>query len=128
MKKTMFVVMLTAMCLAIYGISLAADINEAKGSMMGKDAMAGKGMMMHKMDKDHMGKHCMMREKMMQRDMVAAKDGGVILLIGNQLMKYDKDLNLVKEVEIKVDMETMMKKMKEYREMMKKNDMDMGEE
>ncbi|MDD4908163.1 MAG: hypothetical protein PHJ00_03785 [Candidatus Omnitrophica bacterium] len=35
------------------------------------------------------------------KQMVASNDGGVIILAGNKLMKYDKDLNLVKEVEIK---------------------------
>jgi len=110
MKKAVFVVTLTAMCLAIYGISFAADTNEVKGSMMG-----GKDKMMH---------HGMMMKKMMQKEMVATPDGGVIVMAGNKLMKYDKDLNLVKEVEIKVDMEAMMKKMKECSEMMKKCGMD----
>jgi hypothetical protein len=34
---------------------------------------------------------------------VASNDGGVIVMTGNKLQKYDKNLNLVKEVEIKVD-------------------------
>jgi len=38
---------------------------------------------------------------MMQKQMVATNDGGVILLLGNKLIKYDKDLNLVKEAEVK---------------------------
>lgn len=38
---------------------------------------------------------------MMPKSMVSSNDGGVIILSGNKLMKYDKDLNLVKEVEIK---------------------------
>ena len=38
---------------------------------------------------------------MMQRDsVVATSDGGVVLMQGPRLIKYDKDLNLVKEVEI----------------------------
>ena len=35
-----------------------------------------------------------------QKQMVGTPDGGVIILSGNKLLKYDKDLNLVKEVEI----------------------------
>ena len=35
-----------------------------------------------------------MMEKMMSGQMVATKDGGVIVLIGNKLLKYDKYLNL----------------------------------
>ena len=34
-------------------------------------------------------------------EMVASSDGGVIVLSGNKLYKYDKNLNLIKEVEIK---------------------------
>ncbi|PIW58181.1 MAG: hypothetical protein COW13_05455 [Candidatus Omnitrophica bacterium CG12_big_fil_rev_8_21_14_0_65_50_5] len=66
------------------------------GGMMGKD----KGMMeMHGM----MGK----------ASMVATGDGGVIVLKGNKLYKYDTDLNLVKEAELKADEMDMgaMKKM-----------------
>jgi hypothetical protein len=37
-----------------------------------------------------------------QSQMVATNDGGVIVLMGPKLMKYDADLNLVKEVEVKM--------------------------
>ncbi|MDP2980681.1 MAG: hypothetical protein Q8N67_01260 [Candidatus Omnitrophota bacterium] len=110
MKKAIFFVVLLAMCLAFYSVSFAADKTEAKGSMMGE-----KGKTMH---------HGMMMKKMMQKEVVVTPDGGVIVLIGNKLIKYDKDLNLVKEAEIKVDMEAMMKQMKECSEMMKKCKMD----
>jgi hypothetical protein len=64
---------------------------EHDGSMMG-----GMGSKVGKMD-----------GKMMKwgktAQMVAASDGGVIILKRNKLMKYDKDLNLVKEVELKPD-------------------------
>jgi hypothetical protein len=56
-------------------------------------------------------KHEMMK-MMMTRSMVASNDGGVIVMMGNKLMKYDKDLNLLKEAEIKVDIKAMMEKMK----------------
>ena len=35
--------------------------------------------------------------------MVASNDGGVIVMSANKLLKYDKNLNLVKEVELKKD-------------------------
>ena len=35
--------------------------------------------------------------------MVASNDGGVIVMMGNKLYKYDKNLNLVKEADIKTD-------------------------
>lgn len=36
-----------------------------------------------------------------KESVVATSDGGVVVLAGPKLMKYDRDLNLVKEVEIK---------------------------
>lgn len=68
--------------------------DEMKGAMK-KDGMDGGMMkMMHKM-------HGMTRPS----TMVASSDGGVIVLSGNKLYKYDKNLNLVKEAEIKTEME-----------------------
>lgn len=85
------------------------------------------------MEHEHMPKGSEMREKMagmvrmhemMNKTMVATNDGGVIIMVGLKLMKYDKDLNLVKEVEIKVDWD----KMKASCPMMneKKNEMKMN--
>ena len=75
---------------------------------MGKGMMDGKGSMM--------GMHGMMM-KMMEKTMVPTSDGGVIVLAGNQLTKYDKDLNVVKEVELKMDMEAMKKNMDDMMKM-----------
>ena len=62
---------------------------------MKKEAMPGMSM-------TDMGKKCC---KMMGKaQMVATDEGGVIVLAGNKLMKYDADLNLVKEAEIKMPM------------------------
>ena len=36
--------------------------------------------------------------------MVATDEGGVFILAGNKLTKYDADLNVVKEIEIKMPM------------------------
>lgn len=110
MKKIIFVVVLVAFFMATSVISYAQE----KGPMMGKEK------------KDSMkGMHGMMMKKMMIKEIVATGDGGVIVFVGNKLMKYDKDLNLIKEVEIQVDMEAMMKK---CREMMKKCGMKEGSE
>lgn len=70
-----------------------------------------------------------MMKMMMTKSMVASNDGGVIVMIGNKLMKYDKDLNLLKEAEIKVDMKAMMEKMKAGCPMMseKKDEMNKPE-
>ena len=73
-------------------------------------------------EKEHMGGMMMQMMGGMQKQMVATNDGGVIILTGNKLFKYDKDLNLAKEaelntqVELKMDvgsMQEMMKSMKE---------------
>ncbi len=82
-----------------------------QGSMMGRqgmmskeDVMGKEAMMMHK--KKMMWSSPMMHQ-MMQKEMVATKDGGVIVMVGNKLLKYDKDLNLKKEVKIKIDKDDM---------------------
>ena len=44
----------------------------------------------------------------------ATSDGGVVIIMGNKMIKYDKDLNLKKEVELKIDstaMNSMMQMM-----------------
>jgi len=69
------------------------------------------GMMMHcskMMDSPMRG---MMMKSAMGKVMVATSDGGVVVLAGNKLMKFDKNLALTKEVEIKQDMEGMQKMM-----------------
>ena len=72
-------------------------MGEMKGPMMDK-GMMGKGMMGDGM----MGKmRGMMMHGMMKVSMVATPDGGVIVLSGHTLTKYDKNLNVVKEVELK---------------------------
>lgn len=109
MKKILFVVLAAL----FFAAGLTASYAEEQ-----------KGAMMHKKDKGSM-KHCMMMDKMMPSKMVATTDGGVIVLSGNKLLKYDQNLSLVKEAEIKMDVEAMMKKMKECRDKMKEC-MDMG--
>ena len=67
------------------------------------------------------------QEGMMMNDMgsmmsgsslVATTDGGVVVLMGNELSKYDKDLNLVKQVEIKFNWDNWQKMMMQRRNMM----------
>jgi len=53
----------------------------------------------------------MMCKSMMDKSLIAAEDGGVILMAGCKLIKFDKDLNKVKEAEIEIDTEQMQKKM-----------------
>ncbi len=74
---------------------------DGKGMMMGK-GMMGDGMMDGGMMKMMMQMHGRM---MRSPTMVSSNDGGVIVLTGNKLYKYDKNLTLVKEAEVKMDMD-----------------------
>ncbi|MGA2775785.1 MAG: hypothetical protein ABSE81_06995 [Candidatus Omnitrophota bacterium] len=73
-------------------------------------------------EKERMGGMVMQMMGTIQKQIVATNDGGVIVMAGNKLFKYDKDLNFVKEVELKTavelkvdagSMQEMIKSMKE---------------
>jgi len=53
----------------------------------------------HKMD---MKKAAMMK-MMAKREIVATTDGGIVVMIGNKLFKYDKNLKLKNEAIIEID-------------------------
>jgi hypothetical protein len=75
-------------------------------------AKAGMPCPMHgKMGKEQMPCMCPMCQMMMRPTIIATSDGGVVVMVGNKLMKFDKDLNLVKETKIKIDIEGMEKPM-----------------
>ena len=120
MKKIRILIILGALIVST-GLAVAQDkkgemrpMGEKKG--MGMMDMMGGGMM----DKGMMGGKMMMCQgmmhSMMNKSIVPTGDGGIILLSGNNLSKYDKDLNLVKSVEIKTDMEGMQKMMSQMME------------
>jgi hypothetical protein len=48
-------------------------------------------------------KGCPMMGGMMNKSIVATSDGGALVLAGETLTKYDKNLNVVKEVQVKMD-------------------------
>ena len=127
MKKNIWIVTLIVL---VFGISFVFA-EEMKGDLTGNKEMMGmKGGMMGEKgmgmmgDKGMMGKGMMgmcpmmggMMKSMMDKSMVLTSDGGVIVLSGNKLTKYDKDLNVVKEVELKADMEGMQKMMSQMME------------
>ena len=68
-----------------------------------------------------------MIHEMLPKSLLETKDGSLIVLVGNKLMKYDKDLNLVKEAEIKIDAEAMKKMMMQMQESCPKHSMFMQE-
>jgi len=94
MKRLFFVSLIAIFSLSIVSISFCEETGEGKGKEMKE----------HKMDK---GK--MMMKKIMSKEIVATQDGGVVVMMGNKLIKYDKKLNLVKEIELKMDMDAMKK-------------------
>lgn len=67
-------------------------MKDKQGTMMGNKNMA----------------MCPMHERMMgsmiSPSIIATGDGGLVVMAGNKLSKYDKDLSLVKDVEFKMDM------------------------
>ncbi len=91
MKKILVAVLVLSVLVA-----LPAFAEETKEKQVTVTSM---GMSMG-MPKEGMEKMC--RSMMGKAQMVATDEGGVIVLAGNKLMKYDADLNLVKEVEIKM--------------------------
>ena len=84
------------MCVVLLfaAVSVAAAQEEQAGMTddTSRPAM-GEGGMMGGMMAGH-GMKPMMMGKMMERQMVATSDGGVVVLVGNKLLKYDKSLVL----------------------------------
>lgn len=83
------------------------------------------GMMMDKYaPKSDMSKHQemmqqgMMMHMMMMKEVVPTADGGVVVLMGDKLFKYDKNLELKKETELKIDWDRMQKMMQEMKQRM----------
>ncbi|MCB9756988.1 MAG: hypothetical protein H6753_01035 [Candidatus Omnitrophica bacterium] len=117
MKKNvwgiMFVFLFASVSL-VYAEGMKGDMMDKgmKGGMMGEGMMKG-GMM----DKGGMMMGMGMMQAMMQKQVVSTNDGGIIVVTANKLTKYDKDLNVVKEVELKMDMEGMQKMMENMKSM-----------
>ncbi len=88
--KTRLIVALACLVLIASGISFAQEGGQMCGPMGGQQQ-----------DQQQMQGGGMMQRPSPQ--MVYTGDGGVIILMGNKLQKYDKDLKLVKEVELKME-------------------------
>ena len=94
MRKIFFMLLAAVICMSFLSVSFAGEKWDKKDSM---------GCPMCRMNKMMMG----------GKELIATQDGGAILMVGNKLIKYDSQLNLVKETEIKIDMEAMRKSMEE---------------
>ena len=99
MKKIVLAVLFLSLAAAIPAYAEEMNEKEMPG-MPGKMGMPGPGCM---------GMGC-------KASMVATQEGGVIVLAGNKLTKYDANLNVVKEVELKLPMGGKMCPMKQAME------------
>ena len=117
MSKRVVILIGVALFLGAW-LGSAAFAQDSKG-VADNEAMLQKGMKMNQEAREEQEEHgmmgkcpmCGMMKGMMEKNMLATTDGGVVILIGNKLMKYDEELNLVKEVEIKIDAASMQKNM-----------------
>ena len=124
MKKiaTLFCAGLVTLAFPIFAQDMKTDVQDQAGAnnvMVAKDSipasnsmgmqqnMPKKGFNMNNMNPNMDMQKMMERHKMMcmmgmmmKESMVATPDGGVIVLVGHKRQKYDKDLNLIKEVQI----------------------------
>ena len=108
--KNGLIVITAVLVIGVSGLGLA-QMNDKGSGMMDKGdkgSMMGGGM-------KGMMKHGMMM-KMMEKSVVATSDGGVVVIMANKMSKYDKDMNLVKEVDLTTDMGGMKKMMGEMME------------
>jgi len=112
MKKVLFVIGI----LLIAGSTIflnAQDQNAQQGGMQGSGTMMGGGMDMMASS----GTCTMCGMMMMGSKMVATADGGVVVMMGNKIMKYDKDLKKVKDTT--VDIQEVQQSMMQQCPMMK---------
>lgn len=119
MKKRIVILIVGVLFFGVGLISLS--FAQGMAGEMGKESMEND----MPANEENMGK-CPMHGMMMKKSIVVAADGGVIVLAGNKLIKYDKDLNMQKEVEIKIDMDAMQKQMMEGCPMMNYRKKDGG--
>jgi hypothetical protein len=102
MRKYIVVALLAVLVLGIAAVSFAADDN-VKCPMMAKGDKGGMICMCPM--------HGMMMKSAIEKEMVATEDGNIVVMAGNKLMKYDKNLNLLKETEIKTNAKEICDKM-----------------
>ncbi len=100
MKKSIAVIT-GVIVLTVTGLAFAQMPDKGKEMMEGKGGMmGGKGMM-------GMMKMC---QSMMNKPSMVAVGDGVVVLSGKKLYKYDANLNVVKEADVKVEEMDMMGK------------------
>jgi hypothetical protein len=91
--KTMISYTVASLLILTFSIVFAQEPKEQKSSE--KESMKMCLCPMHKM----------MMKNMMKMEVTATQDGGIVVLMGDKMVKYDKNLNQVKEVVVRIDME-----------------------
>jgi hypothetical protein len=118
MKRTTLIAALGLLVLAMLAvIAFAAqqpggETSQPAGMMQGGGMMHGRGMGMKEMCPMHGG---MMGCGMGQSAMVVSGKN-IYMLAGHRILKYDLDLNLVAEAEVKMDMAKMQGRMRQMTE------------
>ena len=127
MKKTAFLILAAVLFAGVSfrSLSFARDVKEMNGNDSQKDEVLPRGMENRgSMGSQAMGmrsmaptlpggfmENMMIQQAMKDKSVIATSDGGLIVVVGTKLIKYDKDLNVVKEAEIKIDVEAMRQSM-----------------
>lgn len=102
----------TGLLIGMPGAQKPGQGNASMGKGMGANmGMGKKGHRMMMSDSCPMGG--MMMHGMFERAMVPTSDGGVVVMAGNQLYKYDKNLALKNEASIKIDTAKVREAMRE---------------
>jgi hypothetical protein len=121
MNKLLFTALIVSM--SLFSFQSFAQKEETKtmpekSPMMQKNAMHGDAAEEHGCGEmaGMCQAHGMIMKDLMTGSMIATSDGGVIIKQGLKIYKYDKDLNLIKGVELKMDMDAMAKMMNEMKE------------
>ena len=120
MKKIVSVmsclVLFSAVPMFVYATDVPAKKTEMTGQKMAGKGMEGMGNVKGECMKGGDMRNCCggkcncmgkMDGMMMHKTVVATSDGGVVVMMGDKLVKYDKNLNLVKETELKMEEEVM---------------------
>ncbi len=107
--KNSIAVFTAIVVLTVSGLALA-QMNDKGKEMMGDKTgmMEGKGGMMGMMGGKGMMGMMGMCQSMMNKPSVVAVGDGVVVLSGKKLYKYDANLNLIKEADVKVEEMGMM--------------------
>ena len=125
MQKTIILAAIVALVAAGSYVVFASE--QMGGGMMRGGMMRGNENREQGMEQEGMmGWDGMMGPMMRSSSLVATSDGGTIALMGNELSKYDNELNLVKQVEINFNWEKWQKTMMQHRNMMMQNNRMMG--